>query len=151
MIQIQPADLSDAQTRALVDTHIAYGNAHYAAESNHHLTVDEHIADGVMLFTAWDGAHCLGMAGLKLCGTWGELKSMHVLEGARGKGIGQILVEHVVGQATANGLSKICLETGSRDASAAARHLYERLGFDYCPPFGHYQPDPESVFMARPL
>ena len=43
------------------------------------------------------------------------------------------------------------LETGSRDASAAARRLYERVGFTYCPPFGSYVEDPESVFMTRHL
>ena len=43
------------------------------------------------------------------------------------------------------------LETGSREASAAARRLYERAGFSYCAPFGAYVDDPMSVFMTRTL
>lgn len=151
MLQIRPADFSDAQTRALIDTHITYGNAHYMAESNHHMTVDEHVAGGVKLFTAWSGQDCLGMVGLKPCGTWGELKSMHVRDTARGAGIGRALVEFVIEEAILAGLKDIYLETGSRDASAAARMLYETAGFSYCPPFGDYKLDPESVFMSRAL
>ena len=32
-----------------------------------------------------------------------------------------------------------------------AQRLYEGFGFAYCPPFGDYVEDPNSVFMTRAL
>ena len=43
------------------------------------------------------------------------------------------------------------LETGSAPAFAPARSLYESFGFTYCPPFGDYVDDPNSVFLTRVL
>ncbi|MDP9904620.1 hypothetical protein [Arthrobacter bambusae] len=44
---------------------------------------------------------------------------------------------------------RICLETGTDEFFAPARHLYARNGFTECPPFADYTPDPNSVFMER--
>ncbi len=148
MIAIKAADLNDAQVRHVIETHIAYGDAHYPAESNHHLTVEAHGDNGVLLFSAWLGRECLGVVGFKpLDERACELKTMHVLEAGRGRGVGAALVEHALTFAKQRGWRAIFLETGSKDASNVARHLYERFGFVYCPPFGDYVEDPESVFM----
>lgn len=152
MLEIRHADFNDPQLHKLVEAHHAYGAAHYPAESNHELGVEELAADNLQLFTAWIGDQCVGMLGLKpLSGDAGELKSMHVLESGRGHGVGAKLVTHVIAVAQQNDFKEIYLETGSRDASAAARYLYEKLGFTYCPPFGTYMEDPESVFMLLGL
>jgi putative acetyltransferase len=37
------------------------------------------------------------------------------------------------------------------DFFVPARTLYEQAGFSYCPPFGDYVEDPNSVFMTRTL
>lgn len=151
-ITIRQADPADPQVAALIARHIAYGDAHYAAESNHHLSIADHAALGVTLWAAWQGVRCLGMAGMKpFTAQDAELKSMHVLDTARGAGVGRALVVHVMADARLHGVTHLWLETGSRDASAAARRLYERLGFAYCAPFAHYRPDPESVFMTCAL
>ncbi len=151
-IDIRLSEPSDPQVRAIIDTHIAHGDAHYPVESNHHLTSDAHNEQEVRLFAAWDGDTCLGIAGLKRFGPQdGELKSMHVREEARGRGVGLKLLERVMSEARSQGLTALYLETGSREASAAARRLYARLEFDYCSPFGSYREDVESVFMKRKL
>ena len=152
MIDLRVADPADPQVAALIARHIAYGDAHYAAESNHHLSIEDHAAQGVTLWCAWEGERCLGMAGLKPFGAGeGEVKSMHVLAEARGRGVAVLLLERLVAEARAAGIARLWLETGSREASAAARGLYERAGFGYVEPFGDYLPDPESVFMMRAL
>jgi putative acetyltransferase len=152
LITLRVADPAHPQVAALITAHIAYGDAHYAAESNHHLSIEDHAAHGVSLWTAWSGEACLGMAGLKpFSDTDGELKSMHVLPAARGQRVGLVLVEKIVEEARGMGLRHLWLETGSREASAVARALYAREGFVYCPPFAHYKPDPESVFMTLAL
>lgn len=151
-MEIRIADPKDAPVARLIAAHVAHGEAHYPTESNHHVLPDDYARSGVILFAAWEGADCLGIAGLKLLDDGhGELKSMHVLPQARGRGVGMALVDRVIGHARSRGLRRISLETGSRAASLAARLLYERQGFGYCPPFGTYAEDPESVFMTREI
>lgn len=149
---IRAADPHDPAVAEVIAAHIAYGDAAYPAESNHHLTPDAHDAAQVMLFAAWQDDQCLGMAGLtKMPDHAGEVKSMHVQAHGRGQGVGAALLEQIIVHARTLGMTRLYLETGSREASAAACRLYERSGFTYCPPFGDYIPDPESVFMTRAL
>ena len=152
ILDIQPADPAKPQIRSLIEAQSAHGNAHYPAESNHHLTTDDYLKQDIRLFAAWLGGKCVGIAALKTLNTnAAELKSMHVLPQARGTGVGAKLLDHVIGEAQRQGLSDLYLETGSRKASAAARKLYEKFEFVYCPPFGDYKEDVESVFMLRTL
>lgn len=151
-LEIRPSDPGHPSVAQIVAAHIAHGEAHYPTESNHHLDIDDYGEVGVTLFAAWDGDLCVGTAGLKALDTDnGEVKSMHVPEGSRGRGIGKALLDRVLEEARNRGFRRLWLETGSREASAAARRLYERAGFAYCAPFPPYRPDPESVFMALQL
>lgn len=148
-LTIRLADPHDPAVAHLIATHIAYGEAAYPSESNHHLTPDAHAQNGVALFAAWEGEDCLGMLGLRqFSDTSGEVKSMHVLEAGRGRGIGAALLGHVIQHAHEMSLKTLYLETGSREASAASRRLYARAGFALCAPFDSYVEDPESVFMT---
>ncbi|OCX64480.1 hypothetical protein BFP70_10530 [Thioclava sp. SK-1] len=152
MIKIDIADPKDKQISDLIGIHTAYGDAHYPSESNTHVYLDEYETSGVLLFGAWKGDECVGIAGLKsLTGEHGELKSMHVLEQTRGKGVGTHLIDTVIKAANERGLNRLSLETGSREASAAARRLYAKIGFEYCGPFGGYREDPNCVFMTMCL
>jgi len=79
-----------------------------------------------------------------------ELISMWVSPVARGHGIGQALVEAVVGRARADGRSRVHLWVTENNS---ARLLYERCGFQ---PTGERQPLPSDVqvteiAMARSL
>ena len=67
------------------------------------------------------------------------------------QGIGARMLEHLLAQARARGYRRLSLETGSAEAFAPARRLYERYGFVYCPPFGDYAEDPWSRFMSLRL
>lgn len=107
---------------------------------------------GAHVFAIEEDGESLGMAAIKLLdATHGELKSMHTKMEARGRGIAHALLLHSLNHAREVGLTKLSLETGSDDAFAPARRLYERHGFAYCAPFGGYTHDPLSVFMTRLL
>ncbi len=80
-----------------------------------------------------------------------EIKSMHVLSEARGKGLSRLMLNHLMAQAQAAGLRRLSLETGIQPTFVAARALYEKAGFTICPPFADYWDDPNSVFMTRSL
>ena len=149
MIKVDQANPNDPHVSQIIAAHVAYGDAHYPVESNHHVHLEEYAKSGVQLFGAWLDGLCVGMAGLKsITNRHGELKSMHVLKQARGHGVGVLLIDAVINEASKRGLERVSLETGSREASAAACLVYERFGFEYSTPFGDYCEDPESVFMT---
>ena len=83
--------------------------------------------------------------------THAEIKSMHVLSERRGRGLSRLLLDHLVAEAKAAGITRLSLETGSQTMFRPARTLYERAGFTECPPFSTYELDPNSVFMTRTL
>ena len=98
------------------------------------------------------GGQPLAMGALKtIAPGHGEVKSMHVLAEARGRGLSRRLLDHMLAAARTAGLTRLSLETGSQDSFASARGLYIRAGFAECPPFGSYRPDPNSTFMTREL
>jgi GNAT superfamily N-acetyltransferase len=66
----------------------------------------------------------------------GEIKRMYVAPSTRGKGIGRALLDRVEAEATALGLTRLVLETGTRQTEALA--LYRRAGFTEIPPYGEY-------------
>jgi len=60
-------------------------------------------------------------------------------------------MEHIVEEAKRRSYRRLSLETGSMEAFAPARNLYQRYGFKVCGPFADYVEDPHSVFMTREL
>lgn len=163
-LRLDRDDLTDPAVVALLEEHVAELRAISPPESTHALDLAALRADGVDVWVARDigpspvadGAAAsgppLGCVALTLVEPGhGELKSMRTAAGATGRGVGTALLEHVVAQARARGLSRLSLETGAEDYFAPARRLYLGHGFEVCPPFGRYRPDPLSVFMTRPL
>ena len=80
-----------------------------------------------------------------------EIKSMHILQENRGQGLSRLMLDHLLAEALLAGIERLSLETGSQDMFQPARQLYLRAGFTDCPPFAAYRPDPNSVYMTRPL
>jgi putative acetyltransferase len=145
-------DPEDPIVAELIARHAAHGDAHYPAESNHHQDGAAMAAEGVVLFVGLKAGQAVAMGGYKVIAPGeGEVKSMHVTQAARGQGAGARILDMILNHARGAGLTRLSLETGSLEGSAAARRLYERAGFTYCPPFGSYVDDPMSVFMTRPL
>lgn len=60
-----------------------------------------------------------------------ELSKMGVLPEARGKNVGNLLMQGVIDKAKSAGLSQLFLETNS--SLAPAIHLYEKYGFKHVP------------------
>lgn len=79
----------------------------------------------------------------------GELKRMYVRPEDRGRGIGGLLLDSLEAEARALGLSRLVLETGTRQQEALA--LYQRAGFSDIAPFDEYVNSPLSVCMAKEI
>ena len=136
---------------ALIERHFDLMRSQSPEESCHVMSAEALFASGAAFYALRDKTgRALGIGALKaLAPTHGELKSMHTVAESRGLGVGSALVDHLLGAAREMGFDRVSLETGSEPAFGAARRLYERHGFAYCPPFGDYKSDPLSVFMTR--
>lgn len=122
-------------------------------ESMHALDVEALCQPDIDFWTAWFGDEAVGCAALRrLTPDHAEIKSMHTVATARGRGVGSALVSHLLAEATARGYRRLSLETGSMAEFAPARALYARHGFTESGPFADYPPDdPLSTFMGRDL
>lgn len=156
--RIDPDELTDPAVVALLQEHVQELRAISPPESTHALDLEALRAPGVVVWVARDAeaveaaAVPLGCVALtEVEPGHGELKSMRTTARATGRGVGTALLQHALEQARARGLSRVSLETGAEDFFAPARRLYLRHGFEECPPFGRYRPDPLSVFMTLSL
>ncbi|MBO6560180.1 MAG: GNAT family N-acetyltransferase [Nisaea sp.] len=151
-MHIRVDDLTGREIAALLSAHLDHGNAHSPPESVHALDLDGLRAPDITFWSAWEGDELLGCGALReLSPEHAELKSMHTAARHRGKGVARAILEHILKEAKARGYARISLETGSMEAFAPARALYQRYGFAECPPFGSYKLDPYSTFMTREL
>lgn len=133
--------------------HTADMHADTPPESIHMLPADALAAPGIWFYVLRDDAGVpLGMGAFKrIDATHAEVKSMHILAEARGRGLARIMVDHIIAAAQAEGFSRLSLETGVQPTFVSARALYARMGFEICGPFEGYGEDPNSVFMTREI
>lgn len=151
-IDILPGDLSDPRIIALLRIHLAKAQEESPPESVHALDLAGLQAPEITFWAAWADARLLGVGALKqLTPEHGEVKSMHTAEAMRGRGVGSVLVRHIIAIARERGYLRLSLETGSMDYFQAARAMYRRHGFIECAPFAEYVLDPNSVFMTLAL
>ncbi|MBA2516215.1 MAG: GNAT family N-acetyltransferase [Solirubrobacterales bacterium] len=135
--------------RALLERHLAFANSHSPPEDVHALDVDALLDPAVTFFSFRLGDELLGVAALKrLDESHAELKSMHTAQGARGRGIGRAMLDHLIYFARQRRFQRVSLETGAMPAFAPARSLYASAGFRPCEPFGDYRLSRNSTFMA---
>ena len=136
----------------LFDRHSADMHADTPPESIHMMDRGALATSGIRFFVLRDGGRPLAMGAYKrIAPGHAEIKSMHVLAEARGRGLSRRMLEHLLAEAAAEGLTQLSLETGIQPTFVAARALYARAGFVECGPIPGYGPDPNSVFMTRAL
>ena len=113
------------------------------------MDVDELLDASVTFFSLREDGALLAVGALKrLDAEHAEVKSMHTVPGARRRGIGRRMLDHLITVAREAGYRRLSLETGSMAAFAPARSLYARAGFAPCEPFGEYRASPNSTYMT---
>jgi putative acetyltransferase len=136
--------------RELLERHVVFARAQTPPEDAHALDVDELAEPAVTFFSYRLDGRVLAVGALKpIDDDHAELKSMHTVEAARGGGIGRAMLDRLLTAARERGFGRVSLETGTMDAFAAARALYEGAGFEHCEPFGDYSPSRNSIYMTR--
>lgn len=154
MIEIRLADPVAADVRPLIAAHLAHSQDAGPDESNHTMGAEALRAPDIRFWVLYDGDTPLGCGALKALpdGT-AEVKSVHVAEAARGRGLARYLMAHLEHAARESGAVAMVLETGAAHLAEydAARKLYEALGYAYCGPIHGYEADPNSAFMRLGL
>jgi putative acetyltransferase len=144
-----PDDPRTPDVVALLEAHLTFTTAQSPPEDMHALDLDGLLQPDISFFSVRDGGLLLGIGALKqLDALHGEIKSMHTVAAARGRGVGRTMVEHLVRTARERGWKRLSLETGPMAGFDTARALYASIGFVACGPFGDYAPSPNSVFMT---
>jgi putative acetyltransferase len=151
-MDIKSDDLTGPQIISLLQRHLDEMRAATPPESVHALDLDGLRQPEITFWSVWDGDQLRGCGALKeLDKGHGEIKSMHVHSDARGKGVAEKMLGHILKTARQRGYTRLSLETGSMKEFLPARKLYEKYGFARCPVFGDYKPDANSICMTRPL
>jgi putative acetyltransferase len=152
VMRIVPDDLSGPQIAAFLQAHLDDMLALTPVESKHALDLEALRRPGIWFWSVLDGDEVVGCGALMaLDETHGEIKSMRAAPHRRGQGIGAMMLEHLLREARALGLTRLSLETGSAAAFAPARALYAKYGFEPTAPFAGYRLDPHSVYLTRRL
>jgi putative acetyltransferase len=143
----------DPDLTLLFTRHTADMHADTPPESIHMMDASELAIPAVQFFVAREAVHPLAMGAFKTLSdpTHAEIKSMHVLAEARGRGLSKAMLAHVEATARASGVTRLSLETGVQPTFIVARALYERAGYSICGPFEGYWDDPNSLFMTKSL
>jgi putative acetyltransferase len=150
--EIKPDDLSGPEVAELLADHLREMNLHSPPESVHALDLDALRKPEITFWSVWSGEKLVGCGALKeLEPDHAEIKSMRTTYEFRGKGLGKLMLRHILDEAKKRRYKRLSLETGSMAAFDPARRLYESFGFEYCGPFADYVLDPNSVFMTREL
>ena len=151
-ITVRIDDLSSPEVQALIAEHLAGMHANTPAGHVHAMGLAALQHPAITLWTAWRGPVLCGCGALKDLGDGtGEVKSMRTRSAFLRKGVGQAVLDAIIGAARARGYTQLFLETGSGEAFAAAHALYVRNGFRWCGAFADYAATDVNVFMVKDL
>ncbi len=149
-MNIQLSDLSEPAIAVLLAEHQATMAATSPKESQHALDLAGLRRPEISFWCVWEEEQLVGCGALKeLDATHAEIKSMRTAKAHLRQGVASLMLKHLLAEAKRRGYQRVSLETGAQPLFEAARRLYERFGFETCPPFADYVEDPHSVFMTR--
>ncbi len=147
---IKTDELHKDDVQSLLDLHLkeAHSDACTAALGKEALS-----SETITFFTARQQNGALaGFAALKIHDdNLGEIKSVRTHPDHLRQGVSSALMSYLTDFARSQNLSRLSLETHPTEAYAAARKLYERLGYSYCGAFADYTDNGKSVFMTLTL
>jgi len=149
---VRRGGLDHPATARLLAAHLADMHASSPPGSVYALDLAALATPDIAFYTAWDDDTLLGCGALRTLGDGtGEIKSMRTDAMARGRGVGQAVLDRIVADARASALARLLLETGTGTMFDAAHRLYARNGFGPCPAFGSYVATDFNRFLSLPL
>ncbi|MDV5356584.1 GNAT family N-acetyltransferase [Kosakonia sp. SMBL-WEM22] len=150
MYRIVDATAAQPEVVALIAALDCYQTALYPAESNHLVDLASFPAERVILHKIVYQQDAVGCGAVLLNQDGNaEMKRVFIDPTHRGKKLGELLIATLEQAASEKGCHTLRLETGIKQHAAVK--LYQRCGYQICDAFAPYEPDPLSVFMAKPL
>ena len=150
--QITPDDLTALDVLELLQLHLDEMYQWSPADKVHALPVEQLREPGVTFFAARDGTALAAVGALKqLDAERGEIKAMRANPTYRGKGAGEAILLHLLGEAKARGYQWLGLETGRTGPFQPAVNLYRKHGFAECESYADYTADEFSQCMSKRL
>jgi putative acetyltransferase len=138
-MKIRTDDLTDSRTQDLLRIHLAGMHANSPPGHVFALDLSGLKQPDVTVWSAWDGDAICGIGALRqLDPSIGEVKSMRTHPDHLRKGVGRLLLDHIIQAAVARGLRQLSLETGRGAAFEPAVTLYRDSGFVEGEAFGDY-------------
>ena len=127
-VRIAPGGLDNPRVRRLLQHHLRTARAATAEGSAHALAIEALRAPGIDFWSAWTDDTLLGVGALKrLTPGHGEIKSMHTAESARRRGVGRMMLRHIIAAARESGMARLSLrDRGVAVLRTRARLLQER-------------------------
>jgi putative acetyltransferase len=107
---IAPDDPLAGDVGRLLAAHLAFANEHSPPEDVHALDVSGLLDPAVTFFSFRSDGQLLGVGALKrLDDHHAELKSMHTVAAARGRGVGRAMLDHLIRVARDRGFRRLSL------------------------------------------
>lgn len=146
-MQIVPDDLTSEATRALLAFHHRQMHAASPPGTAFALDLSGLQQPDITVWTLREGGAVLGIGALKaLADKTGEVKSMRTHPDHLRKGVARALLDHIIVEAKAQGLTRLSLETGDGPDFQAALTMYKARGFIEGEAFGDYLHVADSGF-----
>lgn len=138
--------------RKLLAEHLSFCREETPPENVHALDISGLLDPAVTFFGYRVEGTLVAVGALKaIDAEHAEVKSMHTERSARRTGAGSAILGHIISVARQRGFQRLSLETGSMEAFAPARALYENAGFVPSGPFADYPDSPNSTYMTMAL
>ena len=104
----------------------------------------------IVFLAAYEDDQLLGCGGIDFTEPdYAEIRKMYVKPAARGKGVGDLLLNALEQQARQRQYHLICLETGKFQEPAMG--LYQKHGYQPSKAFGSYKENPYSRYYSKIL
>ena len=145
-------NFDNLEVNSLLKKHFIELRSVSPAGSTHVLDIEGLKDPSIKFWSLWENNKLVGCGALKfLEKNHGEFKSIRVADEFKKKGIGERIINHLIGEAKKLKISKLSIETGAGDFFLPARNLFSKFGFKSCPPFAHYKEDPNSCYYTLNL
>jgi GNAT superfamily N-acetyltransferase len=144
-VELRPAPPTDAEVLALTTAQQAELAAMYGEDQP--LVALHPDIEFTLLTLEGTPVGCVGLQPVEP--GLGEIKRMYVAPSARGWGLSRILLEAVESRARATGITRLRLETGTKQVEAIA--LYTNHGYRPTPPYPPFENEVASLCYAKDL
>ena len=152
MLKSIEGNFDNSEVHELLTKHFIELRAASPEGSTHVLDIPGLKVPSIKFWSLWENDQLMGCGALKfLDKEHGEFKSIRIHDNFRGKGYGIKIIDHLINNAKKLGINRLSIETGTGKFFAPARKLFNKCGFNPCPPFAHYKEDINSLYLTKLL